>query len=102
MDVPDLRHKLNQIQQDKDEAYMGPKCHGPDVRKQSYPSKFCLPKHIQTYDGVAKPHTWLQDYANAVEIANGNSLVAVRYLPIMLTGIARAWIDTLPEKSINS
>jgi hypothetical protein len=58
--------------------------------------------HIQTYDGVAKPNTCLQDYTNAIEISNGNILVTVRYHSIMLAGTARAWIDPLPENTINS
>ena len=38
----------------------------------------------------------------AIEIAGGSSHIVVRYLPLMLEGTARAWIDNLPEKSIHS
>src|SRR4051812_3194410 len=35
-----------------------------------------------------------------MEIARGNPNVVVKYLPLMLTGTARQWIDDLPKKSI--
>ncbi len=35
-----------------------------------------------------------------MEIAGGNPNVAVKYLPLMLVGMARQWIDDLPKKSI--
>jgi hypothetical protein len=34
------------------------------------------------------PLTWLQDYFNAVQFAAGSPNVAVRYLPLMLSGTA--------------
>ena len=37
-----------------------------------------------------------------MDIAGGSDNTAVRYLPLMLTDTARAWIDGLPELSINN
>jgi hypothetical protein len=46
--------------------------------------------------------TWLQDYFNAVQFAGGSPNVAVRYLPLMLSGTARQWINDLVENSIQT
>jgi hypothetical protein len=70
------------------------------IRATTYPKGFRIDKIIKPYDG--RPATWLQDYSEAVEIAGGNPNVAVKYLPLMLTGTANQWIDDLPEKSIGN
>ena len=44
----------------------------------------------------------MSDYALAVEIAGGNGLVPTRFLPLMLEGTTRSWIENLPKKSIHS
>ena len=80
--------------------YLGPRCFGPAIRSATFPKGFRIDKTIKPYDSTAKPATWLQDYDNVVEIAGGNPNVAVKYLPLMLAGTARQWIDDLPEKSI--
>ena len=54
------------------------------------------------YNGTAKPEDWLADYVMVVSIAVGNKRVAVRYVPLMLQGSARTWLNILPTKSINS
>ena len=38
----------------------------------------------------------------AVNIAGGNKRVAMRYVPLMLQGSARTWLNNLPPESINS
>jgi hypothetical protein len=43
----------------------------------------------------------LSDYGTAVDIAGGNKRVAVRYAPLMLTGSARTWLNSLPALQIN-
>jgi hypothetical protein len=48
------------------------------------------------------PLTWLQDYFNAVQFAGGLPNVAVRYLPLMLSGTVRQWINDLAENSIQT
>ncbi|KAI4994438.1 hypothetical protein ZWY2020_034079 [Hordeum vulgare] len=42
------------------------------------------------------------DYTTVVGIARGNKCVAVRYVPLMLTGSARTWLNSLPADSVNS
>ncbi|KAI4981628.1 hypothetical protein ZWY2020_022120 [Hordeum vulgare] len=45
---------------------------------------------------------WLIDYTTPVGIARGNKRVTVRYVPLMLTGLARTWLNSLPAGSVNS
>ena len=49
-----------------------------------------------------KPEDWLIDYSTAVSIANSNRRVAVKYVPLMLQGTARRWLNSLKPYSINS
>ena len=41
------------------------------------------------------------DYSTAVSIATGNKRVAVKYVPLMLQGTARTWLNSLKPNSIN-
>ena len=54
------------------------------------------------YTGSVKPEDWLVDYSTAVNIANGNKRVTVKYVPLMLQGTARTWLNSLKSRSINS
>jgi hypothetical protein len=49
-----------------------------------------------------KPEDLLSNYGIIVDIAGGNKRVAVRYTPLMLTGSARTWLNSLPALQINS
>jgi hypothetical protein len=46
--------------------------------------------------------TWPQDYFNAVLFVGGSPNVVVRYLPQMLSDMARQWINNLAENSIQT
>jgi hypothetical protein len=48
------------------------------------------------YTGAVKPEDLLSNYGIIVDIAGGNKRVAVRYTPLMLTGSARTWLNSLP------
>jgi hypothetical protein len=48
------------------------------------------------------PLTWLQDYFNAVQFVGASPNVAVRYLPLMLSVMARQWIHDLAKNSIQT
>mgnify|MGYP005979871687 CR=1 FL=1 len=62
---------------------------------------FQLARGTKTYNGSTKPQDWLIDYATAVKIAGGNLRWEVRYVPQMLEGPARVWLNNLPAGSIN-
>jgi hypothetical protein len=81
--------------------FLGPKCFGQWIRDEPIPHGFKIEKNIRQYNGVDRPLTWLQDYFNAVQFAGGSPNVAVRYLPLMLSGTARQWINDLAENCWN-
>jgi hypothetical protein len=81
---------------DEEEASTGPICFGLPIRGEPFPTKFALPRDMPKYTGAVKPEDWLADYVIAVNIAGGNKRTSVCYAPLMLTGSARTWLDSLP------
>ena len=57
---------------------------GPRIRDEPFPKGFTLPRDTPKYTGSVKPEDWLVDYSTAVNIANGNKRVAVKYVLLML------------------
>lgn len=55
---------------------------------------------ISKFTGESKPEIWLEDYRVAVQIGGGDDNVAMKHLPLMLEGSARAWLNQLPPSSI--
>ena len=55
---------------------------------------------MKNYDGKERPDTWIYDYYNAVDFAGGNPNIACRMLQLYLVGLARIWLNDLPENSI--
>jgi hypothetical protein len=101
----DARHRLNLLADskfDEEESSAGPVYFGPRIRNEPFPAKFALPRDMPKYTGEVKPEDWLSDYVMAVDIAGGNKRTAVRYAPLMLTGSARTWLNSLPALQINS
>jgi hypothetical protein len=101
----DARHRLNQLvdsKLDEEESSVGPVCFGPRIRSEPFPAKFALLRDMPKYIGAVKPEDWLSDYGTSVDIAGGNKRTAVRYAPLMLTGSARTWLNSLPALQINS
>jgi hypothetical protein len=93
---------LNEIAKSQTAFFLGPKCFGQRIRDEPIPHGFKIKKNIRQYNRVDRPLTWLQDYFNAVQFAGGSPNVAVRYLPLMLSGTARQWINDLAENSIQT
>jgi hypothetical protein len=87
---------------DEEESSAGLVCFGPRIRNEPFPAKFGLPRDMPKYTGAVKPEDWLSDYVTAVDIAGGNKRTAVCYAPLMLTGSARTWLNSLPALQINS
>jgi hypothetical protein len=82
--------------------FLGSKYVGKRIRDEPIPHRFKIQKNIRQYNGVDRPLTWLQDYCNAVQFAGGSLNVVVCYLPLMLSGTARQWINDLAENSIQT
>ena len=74
----------------------------PRIQDEPFPRGFTLSRDTPNYTGSVKPEDWLVDYSTAVSIANGNKRVAVKYVPLMLQGTARTWLNSLKPRSINS
>ena len=101
--ISDARIRLDEIKAAREESYLGPVCFGPAIRKVQLPSSLGnVKKIVNKYNGIDKPDIWLPDYIHAIDINDGDYNAAVRFLPLMLEGTARLWIDTLPEKSIHN
>jgi hypothetical protein len=101
----DARHWLNQLADskfDEEESSAGPVYFGPHIRNEPFPAKFALPRDMPKYTGEVKLEDCLSDYVTAVDIAGGNKRTAVCYAPLMLTGSARTWLNSLPALQINS
>ena len=105
LDDDNARFQIDQLAASlalEEESAAGPICFGPRIRLEPFPEKFTLPRDTPKYSGDTKPEDWLVDYTTAVNIAGGNKQVAVRYVPLMLTGSARTWLNCLPAHSINA
>jgi hypothetical protein len=98
----DVCTHLNETAKSQTAFFLGPKCFGQRIHDEPIPHGFKIEKNFHQYNGVNRPLTWLQDYFNAVQFTGGSPNVAVRYLPLMLSGIARQWINKLAENSIQT
>ena len=71
----------------------GPECFSRAIRSADIPPNFRLATGISKFTGESKPETWLDDYRVAVQIGGGDDQVAMKHLPLMLDGSARAWLN---------
>jgi hypothetical protein len=107
------RHRLDRVylsEMIESEGSPGPKCFGPRIMREEPPVRnFQLPWDTRTYYGATKPEDWLADYVTTVYVAGGggtaagggNRRWAVRFVPSVLVGPARIWLNNLPAGSIN-
>jgi hypothetical protein len=101
----DARLRLDRIHEAEAveaEGPPGPKCFTRRILDEQPPPNFQLSRNAKTYNGKSPPAEWLEDYIHLVHIARGNKRWAVRYVPQMLEGVARSWLNSLPEGSINN
>ncbi len=80
----------------------GPECFSIAIRATVIPPNFRLATGVSKFTGESKPDSWLEDYRVAVQIGGGNDEVAMKHLPLMLEGSARAWLNQLAPGSIYS
>ena len=80
----------------------GPECFSRAIRVAVIPPNFRLATGVSKFTGESKPDTWLEDYRVAVQIGGGKDEVAMKHLPLMLEGSARAWLNELAPGSIYS
>ena len=80
----------------------GPECFSRAIRAAVIPPNFRLATGVSKFTGESKHETWLEDYRVAVQIGGCNDEVAMKHLPLMLEGSARAWLTQLAPGSIFS
>ena len=68
--------------------------------QHQFPDGF-KPTNIEQYDRTTDPAVWIEDFLMEVHIAGGDDLHAIKYLPLKLKGLARHWLNSLPENSID-
>jgi hypothetical protein len=100
--VNNARYAWREENYEDDEKEMGALCFTRRVRRTRVPKGFKLLHDQQRYDGSQEPTMWLSDYLQAVQILGGTRATAVQSLQLHLTGIARSWLNTLPNDSIGS
>jgi hypothetical protein len=84
------------------EKEMGALCFTQRVHRTRVPKGFKLPHDQQKYDGSQEPKLWLSDYLQAVQILGGSRATTMQSLQLHLTGVARSWLNMLPDDSIGS
>ena len=67
-------------------ARAGLECFGPMIRGEPYPPNFRGPRDIEKYSPDLDPGVWADAYLLAMGFAGYNSLLAARYLPLMMEG----------------
>ena len=68
--------------------------------KQETIRGFQLPRGTRTYNGTTKPEDWINDYLIAVFVAGVDRNWVARYVPQMLEGTIRIWLNNLEPGSI--
>lgn len=78
----------------------GPQCFSSRIHSHTFPERFCV-CNIEKYNGDTKPNICLVDYLVIVDTANGDETHVMRHLPLMLTDLAKAWLNNLPANCIH-
>jgi hypothetical protein len=100
--VNHARYAWKEENYEVDEKEIGALCFTQRVRRTRVPKGFKLPHDQQKYDGSQEPTLWLSDYLQVVQILGGTRATAMQSLQLYLTGVARSWLNTLPNDSIGS
>ena len=69
--------------------------------EHEFPEGF-KPMNIESYDVTTDPVVWIKDFLLHIDMARGDHLHAIKYLLLKLKGLARHWLNSLPENSIGS
>ena len=76
-----------------------PLCFTDEVLDHGFPAGF-KPINIEAYDGTTDPRVWIEDYILHIHMARGDDIHAIKYLPLKLKGLARHWLKSLPENTM--
>ena len=72
------------------------------IRGEPYPENFHGLRDIEKYNPTVDPVMWVNAYLLAMGFVRHNSLLAARYLPLMMEGTSRHWTQGLKARSIDS
>ena len=61
----------------------GPRCFGPMIRGELYPTGFKGLRDIKPYDPSQDPQIWIDMYGMAMGVANATELMAAKYFPMV-------------------
>jgi hypothetical protein len=70
------------------------------LRGERYPHDFKGPRDIEIYEPSHDVEVWIYTYTRVMGITRHT--IATRYLPLMMEGAIRQWINTLPPNNIYS
>ena len=69
--------------------------------EHQFPEGF-KPVNIESYDGTTDPTVWIEDFLLHIQMASGDDLHAIKYLPLKHKGPTCHWLNNLLENSIGS
>ena len=72
------------------------------IKGEPYPKKNCGLRDIEKYNPAVDPAVWADAYLLAMGFAGHNSLLAARYLPLVMEGTSLHWTQGLRPGSIDS
>jgi hypothetical protein len=106
----DLRHTLNHNRVNDDGSHqvgaplsrVRTACFEPMVRGKRYPIPFRAPKEIEKYEPLLDPSVWIDLYPMVLGIVGHTDLLVARYLPLMMDGDTRQWVNILEPNNIDS
>jgi hypothetical protein len=74
-----------------------------EIRKATFPQRFCQPTTIIKYNRETDPRVWLNDYHLACQLGGAtNDEVIIRNLPLHFADSARMWLEHLPASQIHN
>jgi hypothetical protein len=80
----------------------GPKAFGSNVRDVCFPKRFRVPNNNVKYDGKSNSNVCLEDCCLSCRASGADSdLFIIQFLPIYLADTSRAWLNHLPQNSID-
>lgn len=81
---------------------LGVPCLIPALRNVRLPKDFKGPRKVPNYTADLSPEAWVESYEMAMEMLDVDEAACAKYFTVMLEGMARTWLKSLPPNSISS
>ena len=72
------------------------------LRNVRLPKDFKDLRKVPNYTVDQPPETWVESYEMAMEMLDVDEAACAKYFTMMLEGMARTWLKSLPVNSISS